>query len=144
MSDATVVVRAKDEAASIGRTLDLVAGQTADAQVVVVDSGSSDDTVGIARRAGAEVIEIPAASFTYGGALNTGAEAARAAAVAALGDLGRADDALVVRSLEALAQDDGPLGDTARTAVYDLRPAQRTVARPPGRRTDPGNLISSI
>jgi rhamnosyltransferase len=74
---ATVVIRAKDEAASIGRTLELVASQTVDAQVVVVDSGSSDDTVAIARRAGAEVVEIPGASFTYGGSLNTGAELAR-------------------------------------------------------------------
>jgi rhamnosyltransferase len=81
---ATIVIRAKNEAADIGRTLELVAGQTLDAQVVVVDSGSTDDTVGIARRAGAEVVEIPAESFTYGGALNTGAELARAEFVVAL------------------------------------------------------------
>ena len=66
---ATVVIRAKNEAGAIGRTLELVAGQTVDAQIVVVDSGSSDDTVAIARRAGAEVVEIPAASFTYVGNL---------------------------------------------------------------------------
>jgi glycosyltransferase involved in cell wall biosynthesis len=81
---ATVVIRAKNEAAAIGRTLELVAGQTVDAQVVVVDSGSTDDTVAIARGAGAEVIEIPAKSFTYGGSLNTGTEAARAELVVAL------------------------------------------------------------
>lgn len=83
---ASVVVRAKDEAASIGRTLDLIAAQTvADrTEVIVVDSGSTDDTVAIARRAGARIIEIPAGSFTYGGALNTGTEAALAPVVVAL------------------------------------------------------------
>jgi rhamnosyltransferase len=81
---ASVVIRAKDEAADIGRTLELVRGQTVEAQVIVVDSGSTDDTVAIARRAGAEVIEIPAASFTYGGSLNTGAQAALGEFVVAL------------------------------------------------------------
>ena len=82
----SVVVRAKDEGASIGRTLDLLAGQTvaADMEVIVVDSGSADDTVAIARAAGARVIEIPAESFTFGGSLNTGAAAAAAPVVVAL------------------------------------------------------------
>ena len=77
----TVLIRAKDEAKSIGRTLDLVA--RAD-EVVVVDSGSSDDTGGIARRAGARVIDIPAGSFTFGRALNVGAAAATGDVVIAL------------------------------------------------------------
>jgi rhamnosyltransferase len=83
---ATVVVRTKDEAASIGRTLDLLAAQTAAdrAEVIVVDSGSRDDTVGIARSAGVRVIEIPADSFTYGGSLNTGAAQAQGAIAIAL------------------------------------------------------------
>jgi glycosyltransferase involved in cell wall biosynthesis len=69
-----VVVRAKNEAASIGTTLDRLAQQTiADrAEIVVVDSGSTDRTVEIARRSGARLIEIPSESFTYGGSLNTG------------------------------------------------------------------------
>jgi glycosyltransferase involved in cell wall biosynthesis len=69
-----VVIRAKNEAAKIGTTLDRLARQTiADqAEIVVVDSGSRDRTVEIARRAGARLIEIPSESFTYGGSLNTG------------------------------------------------------------------------
>lgn len=69
-----IVIRAKNEAAKIGTTLARLAQQTlADsAEVVVVDSGSADGTVDIARAAGVRVIEIPAESFTYGGALNTG------------------------------------------------------------------------
>ena len=67
---ASVVIRAKDEAASIGRTLSLLAAQTAAHEVVVVDSGSSDRTVAIAREHGAHVIEVT--EFSFGGALNAG------------------------------------------------------------------------
>jgi glycosyltransferase involved in cell wall biosynthesis len=81
---ASVVVRAKDEAASIGRTLALLSSQTADLETIVVDSGSRDETVAIARSAGVEVIEIPAVAFTYGYALNIGCERATAPAIIAL------------------------------------------------------------
>jgi rhamnosyltransferase len=84
---ASVVIRAKDEAPSIGRVIDLVHGQElggAEVEVIVVDSGSSDGTADIARGRGAAVIEIPAASFTFGGSLNTGAAEARAAVTVAL------------------------------------------------------------
>ena len=72
----SVVIRAKDEGESIGRTLDLLSRQTTEHEVVLVDSGSTDATVEIARGAGVSVIEIPAKDFTYGGALNTGCAAA--------------------------------------------------------------------
>ena len=80
----SVVIRAKDEAASIGRTLDILRAQTLESEVIVVDSGSTDGTGEIARRHGARVIPIPAESFTFGGALNTGTEAAGAPIVVAL------------------------------------------------------------
>ncbi|NTV13323.1 MAG: glycosyltransferase [Desulfobulbaceae bacterium] len=44
--------------------------------IVIVDSGSSDSTVAIARAAGCQVIEIPAADFSHSYARNTGAAAA--------------------------------------------------------------------
>jgi rhamnosyltransferase len=84
MSAVSVVIRAKDEADSIGRTLDLIGEQTIAAQVIVVDSGSTDGTGDIARERGAEVIFIPAAEFTFGGALNLGTEHATAPVVVAL------------------------------------------------------------
>jgi len=69
-----VVIRARDEAASIGRLLELLAGQTVSAQVVVVvDAATSDATAQIARERGAEVLWID--PFSFGGALNLGAAA---------------------------------------------------------------------
>ena len=73
----SVIIRAKDEAACIGKTLDLLAAQTRPPdEVIVVDSGSSDATPQIAVDHGARLIEIPAESFTFGGSLNTGCAAA--------------------------------------------------------------------
>jgi glycosyltransferase involved in cell wall biosynthesis len=85
---ASVIVRARDEAASIGRVLELLHAQElaggARAEVIVVDSGSTDGTGAIARGMGATVIEIPAAGFTFGGSLNTGCEASSAPILVAL------------------------------------------------------------
>src|SRR3954452_5666114 len=82
---ASVVIRAKDEAASIGRLLDILRGQTIAKrlELIVVDSGSTDGTLDVVRERGVEPIEIPAQSFTFGGALNTGCEAAGAARIVA-------------------------------------------------------------
>lgn len=119
----SVVIRAKDEAPSIGRTLDLLAGQTIGraAEVIVVDSGSRDGTAAIARAAGARVIAIPAESFTYGGALNTGTAEARAPVVVALSAHAfPRDDGWLARMLEpfddptvaaAAGTDRGPDGE---------------------------------
>jgi len=53
----TVLIPARDEAATIGVTLDAVVGQSGVARVLVVDDGSSDDTAAIAEaRSGVEVL----------------------------------------------------------------------------------------
>ena len=83
----SVVIRAKNEAADIGEVLDLLAAQDLGgrtSEVIVVDSGSTDETPQIARGRGAQLIEIPPESFTFGGALNTGCEVARAPIIVAL------------------------------------------------------------
>jgi rhamnosyltransferase len=67
-----VVIRARNEVRWIGRVLDGVLQQTVAADVVVVDSGSTDGTLKVAAARGVRVVPIPASSFTYGGALNTG------------------------------------------------------------------------
>src|SRR3954447_21842731 len=83
---ASIVIRTKDEAASIGRLLDILRGQTIAErlELIVVDSGSTDGTLEIVRDRGVEPLEIPPASFTCGGALNTGGEAADGPLIVAL------------------------------------------------------------
>jgi rhamnosyltransferase len=80
----SVIVRAKNKVDTIGDTLAALRRQSVPAEVVVVDSGSTDGTLRVAEQWADRVLEIPAASFSYGGALNAGAEAARAPVHAAL------------------------------------------------------------
>src|SRR3954471_24633513 len=83
----SVVVRAKNEAADIGRTLSLLNEQDLGGravEVIVVDSGSSDGTQRIAVEHGARLVEIPPESFTFSGSLNTGCERATAPIIVAL------------------------------------------------------------
>ena len=83
----SVVVRARDEARRIARCLERVREQRlpgAPAQLIVVDSGSRDRTVDIARSRGAQVLSLPAQEFSFGRALNLGAAEASAPVVAAV------------------------------------------------------------
>jgi rhamnosyltransferase len=82
----SVLIRTKDEEESLPRLLALLARQTVanDLETIVVDSGSRDRTVEIARAAGARLIEIAASEFTFGRALNLGTAAARAPVTIAL------------------------------------------------------------
>jgi rhamnosyltransferase len=85
--DVSVVVRARDEAARIDRTLTLLRGQRLGSrriETIVVDNGSRDGTGTIAARHGARVIDLPAGKFTFGGALNLGAANARGEVLVAL------------------------------------------------------------
>jgi rhamnosyltransferase len=75
---ASVIVRARNEEAVIGRALEALRKQTVAAEVIVVDSGSADATLEIAARWVDRVIQIPAEEFSYGHALNVGARAANA------------------------------------------------------------------
>jgi rhamnosyltransferase len=79
-----VVIRARDEGASIGRLLDLLARQELEHDLVLVDSGSADRTPDLARRQGARVIEIAPEEFSFGGALNLGAAEVRGDVVVSL------------------------------------------------------------
>jgi cellulose synthase/poly-beta-1,6-N-acetylglucosamine synthase-like glycosyltransferase len=70
----TVVVPARNAAATLPRTLGCLAAQTLAHEVVVVDDGSSDETTAIAERAGARVVRSPASGPAA--ARNAGAAAA--------------------------------------------------------------------
>jgi rhamnosyltransferase len=118
---ATVLIRTKDEAESIGKLLAILARQTiADRlETVMVDSGSTDRTVAIARAAGGvRIIEMPAREFTFGRSLNIGSDAASAPLVIAL-------------SAHAFPEDDG--WAERMVAAFD----DERVACACGARTDP-------
>lgn len=75
---ASVIVRCKDEEKFLERALTSLRRQTVEPEIVVVDSGSTDRSLEIAKRWCDKLIEIPAASFTFGHSLNVGAEASSA------------------------------------------------------------------
>ncbi|GAA4993051.1 glycosyltransferase [Kineococcus glutinatus] len=73
---ASVLLRTFDSAATVAAVLDSVRAQTLPAEVVVVDSGSTDATLDLLRGRVERVVTMPRGSFTYGGALNLAAAAA--------------------------------------------------------------------
>jgi len=74
----TAVIRAYNEAAHLGRLLRGLEHQTVGVdEVVLVDSGSSDDTVRIAERAGCRIVHIAKEEFSFGRSLNFGCDAAK-------------------------------------------------------------------
>ena len=77
MPSCSVVIRAYNEAAQIGRLLEGLSRQTLrDLEVILVDSGSTDSTVELAKAAGAKVVHILPEEFTFGRSLNLGLAAA--------------------------------------------------------------------
>ena len=73
----TLVVRCLNEERHIGRLLTGVMRQTVTpAQIVIVDSGSTDATFAIAGRFGVEITTIEPSRFSFGRALNLGCAAA--------------------------------------------------------------------
>jgi len=75
----SIVIRAFNEEAHIGRLLEGIHHQSVkDVQIIVVDSGSTDQTVEIAHRDGAEVVHINPRDFTFGRSLNLGVSYAKA------------------------------------------------------------------
>jgi rhamnosyltransferase len=95
---ASVVIRVLDEADSLRRLLGILAAQREPHEVIVVDSGSTDGSIDLARSQGATVEEI--SPFSFGGALNLGTERA-------LGDV------VVSLSAHAFPRDEGWLGRVA-------------------------------
>ena len=73
----SVVIRAYNEEKHIGRLLTGITQQTIkDAEIVLVDSGSTDETVAIASRYPVRVVTIRPEDFTFGRSLNRGIDAA--------------------------------------------------------------------
>src|SRR4051812_4876139 len=74
-----VVIRTLDEAELIGRCLETLNAQRPgfDLDILVVDSGSTDDTIEIARSHGARIHEIAPEDFDYSMSINAGVERVR-------------------------------------------------------------------
>jgi rhamnosyltransferase len=75
---ASVVVRTYDSGRTLTECLEAIRAQTVAAEIVVVDSGSTDATLSIAERLADRIVEMGRGAFSYGGALNRGAAAAAA------------------------------------------------------------------
>lgn len=73
----SAVIRAHNEGKHIGRLLKGLAQQTVQLdEIILVDSGSTDDTVAIAQAAGCTIVHIAKSEFSFGRALNRGCAAA--------------------------------------------------------------------
>jgi glycosyltransferase involved in cell wall biosynthesis len=83
---ASVIIPVKDGARYLSEVLESVAQQRYDGEIemLVVDSGSHDRSLDIARAAGARVLEIPPGSFGHGRTRNVAAEQARGECLAFL------------------------------------------------------------
>jgi glycosyltransferase involved in cell wall biosynthesis len=71
----SIILPAKNEAEGLRRTLPAIAGVLPEAEVIVVDDGSTDETAEVARAAGARVLSSPY-SMGNGAAIKRGARAA--------------------------------------------------------------------
>lgn len=107
-----VIVPAWNEQANVGNTVREILGRTTGLDVVVVDDGSTDDTAGVAREAGATVIALPF-NLGVGGAMRAGFTYAQRrgydAAIQVDAD-GQHDPAEIGRVLEGLHTADISIG----------------------------------
>ncbi len=77
----SIIIRSYNEERHIGRLIIGIQKQriynSSVIEIILVDSGSTDSTVSIAKKLGAKVIEIPKEEFSFGRALNIGCASAR-------------------------------------------------------------------
>lgn len=76
----SIIIRTYNESRYLPQLLDRIAAQDVpprSAETILVDSGSTDETVAIAEGAGCKVLRIDKADFSFGRSLNTGCQAAK-------------------------------------------------------------------
>lgn len=76
--DISIVILSKNEECNIGPVLDMVFKQDIDKQheVIIIDSGSKDSTLDIAKRYPVKILQIPAEEFGHGRTRNQGVKIA--------------------------------------------------------------------
>jgi glycosyltransferase involved in cell wall biosynthesis len=99
----SVILPAKNEAEGLRRTLPGLRGLLADAEIIVVDDGSTDETAAVAREYGATVLGSPY-SMGNGAAIKRGARAARGEVLVFLDADGQHNAELIPRLVERLGQ----------------------------------------
>ena len=97
----SIVIPAKNEAASIGEVVSSALEAWPDAEVIVVDDGSTDDTGDVASSAGATVVRHPE-SLGNGAAVKAGARIAEGEIVAFMDGDGQHDPKELTRLLQRL------------------------------------------
>lgn len=97
----SIILPAKNEAAAIGTTVSKVCAHYPEAEVIVVNDGSTDETALVAESAGAQVITHPY-SKGNGAAIKTGARAARGDILVFMDADGQHDPADIPRLLARL------------------------------------------
>lgn len=101
MNDVSIVLPAKNEGASIGSLLFMLKKSYPEAEIIVVDDGSSDDTARLGKEGGAEVISHPY-SKGNGAAIKTGARTAKGKVIVFMDADGQHDPADIARLLARL------------------------------------------
>ncbi|NUS39210.1 MAG: glycosyltransferase family 2 protein [Lysobacter sp.] len=99
----SVILPAKNEAEGLRRTLPALGTCLPQAEVIVVDDGSSDDTAAVAAAHGARVLSSPY-SMGNGAAIKRGARAASGDVLVFMDADGQHDPTLIPRLLEHLEQ----------------------------------------
>ncbi|MEM7501224.1 MAG: glycosyltransferase family 2 protein [Pseudomonadota bacterium] len=97
----TIVMPAKNEAAAIGDVVRQARDAFPDAEILVVDDGSDDNTGALAREAGATVLTHPV-SLGNGAAVKHGARHARGKLIAFMDADGQHDGADIARLIERI------------------------------------------
>lgn len=116
---ASVIVRTKNEEPTIARALSTLRAQTVRPEIVVVDSGSTDRTLEIARESCDRLVEIPEREFSYGRALNVGARAASSPHLFALSAHCAPQDAHWIEGSLALYERDEVVATNGGTRLPD-------------------------
>ena len=75
----SVIIRCKNESKSIAKCIEAILNQRVNAQfeIIIIDSGSTDDTVKIAQKYNVTIYSIPSSQFQFGSSINLGIELAQ-------------------------------------------------------------------